>query len=289
MLSNVRSLKGFIFPCTNRVISHAKFSASTSGSTLVNVVENEEKKIASVIMQRPPVNSLNLEMIQEITAAIKNLEKKRYRGFILGSSSPTVFSAGLDITEMYQFKEERLRQFWTSLQTMWKTLYATPLISIAAINGHAPAGGCLLSISCDHSIMVKPKTTIGLNETLLGIVAPQWFRDVFVHTIGFRLAEHALKLGTLFTAEQALNISLVNDLVESPAELMSKAEEEMDKWLKIPDAARIMTKVSLRKPAVDKLISYEKQELEEIIKLMNREETQKMLGKYFESLKGKKK
>jgi len=286
MLTKINRFYRFLKPTIS--ISNSALSFS-SGKKLVNVVENESKKTANVIMQRLPVNSLNLELLQDLTAAIKDLEEKEYKGIILSSSSPTVFSAGLDITEMYKPDEARLREFWVSLQTMWKTLYATPLMTIAAVNGHAPAGGCLLTMTCDHSIMVESRATIGLNETMLGIVAPKWFRALYVNTIGFGRAEHALKLGTLFTAEEALKLNIVDQLVESPADLLPKAEEQLDKWLKIPRAALQMTKISLRKAHVDELISYEQQEVEEIVRLILQDETQGVLGKYFESLKGKKK
>ena len=58
--------------------------------------------------------------------------------------------------------------------------------------------------------MQGPKFTIGLNETLLGIVAPFWFKDTMLNTVGQRQTELALQLGTLFTADQALGIGLVD-------------------------------------------------------------------------------
>ena len=267
----------------------AALSSEASSRSFVNVIEDDKKKTANIVMQRPPVNSLNTELLQQLTSAIKSLEEKHYRGFVLSSSSPTVFSAGLDITEMYKPTEERLRLFWTSLQTMWKTLYQTPLISIAAINGHSPAGGCLLALSCDHSIMVKNRATIGLNETMLGIIAPKWFRQMYINTLGFRVAEHALKLGKLFTAEEALQLHIVDELVDSPSDLNEKCQSEIDKWLKIPDTARRLTKLSLRKPYVDELTTYELQEVEDIVKFVFNEETQNMLAAYMKSLKGQKK
>ncbi|XP_035225951.1 enoyl-CoA delta isomerase 1, mitochondrial-like isoform X1 [Stegodyphus dumicola] len=285
MFSKIRPL----YKCFTllRTVNVAKMSQDSS-KQFINVIEDEKKKTANVVMQRQPVNSLNLELLQQLTAAIKELEKKNYKGIILSSNSPTVFSAGLDITEMYKPNNERLRNFWISLQNMWKTLYLTPLVTIAAVNGHSPAGGCMLTLSCDHSIMVKTRATIGLNETMLGIVAPKWFRSIFINTLGFRRAEHALKLGAMFTAEQALALNIVNELVDSPSDLMSRAHDELDKWLKVPEAARQMTKISLRKPHVEELLSYEKEEVEEVVHFANLEETQKALGHYFESLKSKK-
>ena len=67
-----------------------------------------------------------------------------------------------------------------------------------------------MSLCCDYRVMQGPKFTIGLNETLLGIVAPFWFKDTMLNTVGQRQTELALQLGTLFTADQALSIGLVD-------------------------------------------------------------------------------
>jgi 3,2-trans-enoyl-CoA isomerase len=73
---------------------------------------------------------------------------------------------------------------------------------------------------------------------LKGIKAPFWFRDTFINTIGNREAEKALQLGTLFTPEQALDIKLVDEIVE-PKDVLAVAEQEMSKWLKIPGKFKI--------------------------------------------------
>ncbi|GFV74666.1 enoyl-CoA delta isomerase 1, mitochondrial [Trichonephila clavipes] len=101
---------------------------------------------ARVILQRPPVNALNTELFEKLVAVIKDLEERKFRGFVLASDSPKVFCAGLDIAELYNPSEEKLKRFWKASQTFWKTLYSTPLITIAAINGHAPAGGCVIQL-----------------------------------------------------------------------------------------------------------------------------------------------
>lgn len=76
---------------------------------------------------------------------------------------------------MYGRTDDELREYWTHVQDMWLSLYMAPIPMIAAINGAAPAGGCQIAMSCDYRIMAQhPKFNIGLNETLLGIVAPTW-------------------------------------------------------------------------------------------------------------------
>lgn len=108
--------------------------------------------------------------------------------------------------EMYKPDEARLREFWTSLQDVWLKLYGSGFPTAAAINGHSPAGGCLLSMCCEYRVML-PKFTIGLNETQLGIVAPSWFQAAMKNILPPRTTEMALTLGTMFTTEEAIKVS----------------------------------------------------------------------------------
>lgn len=92
---------------------------STSSGKLVNVDINPQSGIATVTMNRPPVNSLNLELLTDLVDAMKSVKKNKCLGMILTSSSNSVFSAGLDIMEMYKPSEERLKNFWSTLQVNW--------------------------------------------------------------------------------------------------------------------------------------------------------------------------
>ncbi|GIY41800.1 enoyl-CoA delta isomerase 1, mitochondrial [Caerostris darwini] len=289
MLRNIKPMQMFTKLSALKFNNEFQWSSYTTARTLVSVVENKQKGIATVIMKKPPVNSLNLEFLQKLTEVIKDLEDRKFRGLILTSDVPKVFCAGLDITELYNPSKERLEKFWEAFQIFWKTLYITPLITIAAVNGHAPAGGCVFALSCDHSIMVKSKCFIGLNETLLGFAAPKWVQLMLINACGRRKAEHALKMSKLFTPEEALESNIVHELVDSPSQLLPKAEEAMDLWLKVPALGLQMTKLSLRKSFVDDLISYEKEDVDNVVTTFLQDETQKILENYLKSLKAKKK
>lgn len=89
---------------------------SSSSGKLVNVDINSQSGIATVNMNRPPVNSLNLPLLTDLVDAMKSVKKNKCLGMILTSSSNSVFSAGLDIMEMYKPSEERLKSFWSTLQ-----------------------------------------------------------------------------------------------------------------------------------------------------------------------------
>lgn len=244
--------------------------------------------IAVLSMNKPPVNSLSLEFLTELNIALEKVENdKQCKGLIITSSIPKIFSAGLDITEMYQPDIDRLEEFWRTLQDMWIKLYGMNCVTIAAINGHSPAGGCLMSISCDYRIMA-PNYTIGLNETQLGIVAPFWFADVMLNTVGFRQTEMALQLGTLFKTEEALNIGLIDKVVPQE-EVLSAAQQEMQRWFKIPGFARQLSKTEMRRPTIEKLLKKKEEDIGYFRDYITKDAIQKSLGMYLESLKNKRK
>lgn len=239
--------------------------------------------------QSPPVNSLSLDFLTEFAISMEKLEMdKSCRGVILTSSQPKVFSAGLDIMEMYGKSPEHAGEFWRAVQEMWLKLYGSNMVTIAAVNGSSPAGGCLMSISCDYRIMAEnPHYSIGLNETLLGIVAPFWFKDTMVNTVGHRQTEISLQLGLLYSAPEALKIGLVDQLVPEES-VLSTATEAMTKWLAIPDHARQLSKSMMRKPTIDKLTSNRETDIKHFVNFITKDSIQKSLGMYLAMLKKRK-
>lgn len=124
-----------------------------SSTKLVDVTVNDKTGIATVTMKRQPVNGLNIELLKTMTNVLTELQNNKARGMILTSVSifitfkerfnysivlckgcNTVFSAGLDILEMYKPDQKRAREFWMSLQEFWMTLYGTSFPTAAAIN-----------------------------------------------------------------------------------------------------------------------------------------------------------
>eukprot|EP00063_Salmo_salar_P064626 XP_014039461.1 PREDICTED: enoyl-CoA delta isomerase 1, mitochondrial-like [Salmo salar] len=245
--------------------------------------------VAVLRMQSPPVNSLSLDFLTELCINLEKLEMDRScRGLIITSSLSKVFSAGLDIMEMYGKSPERCGEFWKAVQEMWLKLYGSNMATIAAINGSSPAGGCLMSIGCDYRIMAdNPRYSIGLNETQLGIVAPFWFKDTLVNTVGNRAAELSLELGLLYSAPDALKIGLVDQLVPED-QVLSTAQDTMSKWLAVPDHARQITKSMMRKQTIDKLLSNREADITNFVSFITKDSIQRSLRMYLEMLKSRK-
>lgn len=284
--------------------------ASDVKPSLVSTEIAENGKVATLIMNRPPVNSLSLEMCQAISNAIKELESKpKIQGIVLASSSPSTFSAGLDLTELYQGGKnsnqdvenppQRLIDFWTSFQQLYLDLYGTRLATVAAIQGHAPAAGCMLALACDYRMMesnsqAKRKIKIGLNEAQFGISAPPFLGQLLLRTIGQVKGEQALALGTLFNPNDALAIGLVDRVVHvdnggdsEKEDLLNEAKAVAKLWANMPPPARVASKMLARKEFLDDLISSREEDLNHFCNFVLHDGIQAGLGAYLASLKKK--
>lgn len=260
-----------------------------SFSSQAKLVETQQRDagVLVVSMARPPVNSLNVELLNELTTTLNEAKKQRVKGIVLTSSLPTIFSGGLDIMEMYKPDISRCTQFWNSLQDFWLTLYGLETPIAAAINGASPAGGCLTAISCEYRVMVNGKHTIGLNETKLGIIAPKWFQDAYISTIGYRQAELALLRGSLFTPQEALDIGLVDELASDKEDAIAKCEKYINGFAKIPAGAVAATKLGLRNNAITWLKNNRQKDTEIFINFVQAPKVQAGLELYLQSLKKK--
>lgn len=189
--------------------------------------------------------------------------------------------------EMYKPDPARLRDFWSTLQDVWLKLYGSPYPTSAAINGHAPAGGCLLALCCEYRVMV-PKYTIGLNETKLGIVAPSWFMATMKNTIPSRPAEMALTLGTLFSTDEAFNIGMIDELAVDKADAVAKSEAFLNRFKKVPALARSLTKQQFRIKDIQALEDSRASDVDQFVAAVSNPKVQMSLELYIEALKSKK-
>ncbi|KAL7300316.1 hypothetical protein TKK_0006945 [Trichogramma kaykai] len=275
--------------CVNKSAAACLSTQTTPPKNLVDSVLDEKTGISTLSMSRAPVNSLNLDLINALRKALENAVDKGSQGIIITSSMPTVFSAGLDIMEMYKPDLKRCEEFWHSLQDLWLNLYGMGIPTVAAINGASPAGGCLLALSCEYRIMVQGEHTIGLNETKLGIVAPKWFADPMISTIGYRQAELALMRGSLFKPDEALKIGLIDEIASDKNDALAKSQKYITSYARIPSEAREATKLSLRKETIAWLENNREWDTTVFLNYVQLPQVQKGLDMYVQSLKKKSK
>jgi enoyl-CoA hydratase/carnithine racemase len=213
-------------------------------STLVERIEHGT--VRELKLARAPVNALNPALCTELSAAIAGAIGDGVQGVVL-SGGPKVFSAGLDVPYLLSLGENRaaLTAAWESFFDAARALACCPMPVAAAIAGHAPAGGCVLALCCDYRVMASGPFRIGLNETQVGLVAPEGIQHLLRRVVGPHRAERLLVAGELVEAEHALAIGLVDELTDID-EVALRARVWLDGLLVLPRQPVLQTRAIAR-------------------------------------------
>lgn len=249
-------------------------------------IERRAEGFAVVTLAREPVNTLNLDAWRALDSALTQLEADpQVHGVIFCSGvQRDVFSAGNDIMELYAPKTSlaRYTEFWVTSNCFLARLYRTPLLTIAAIRGACPAGGCCLSLCCDYRIM-SDVGSIGLNEVMLGISVPKYWGLLMARTVGVGQAERLLQFGRMLKVQEAQALSMVDEVVPK-SEVAGRAEQRMRALLKLPAGARGSTKANLRDDFSREWEAFCQPEAREAWKMLESREVVASLERYMQQL-----
>lgn len=204
-------------------------------------------EIAELGLARAPVNALDPGLCGDLAAALRTALAEGARGIVL-SGGPNVFSAGLDVPFLLSLGDDRaaLTSAWEAFFDAARALADCPVPVVAAIAGHAPAGGCVLALCCDYRIMASSPDPakpfrIGLNETQVGLVAPEGVQRLLRRVVGPHRAERMLVAGELAEAITALRYGLVDELVQIE-EVAPRARAWLEPLLALPNMAMLQTR-----------------------------------------------
>lgn len=251
----------------------------------LKVIEKEGYTI--VQMNRGKVNAINYEMVNELSSIFKELENDdKVRGIIL-TGQPHYFSAGLDLIELYQYDEKQIEDFFIAFGALYIQFMQVTKPFIAAINGHCPAGGCVLAVTCDNRIMAEgERYTIGLNEVAVNIQISQNLVESYSFWMGTSLANRYIMEGKLLNGQEALSSGLVDELAPLE-EVLEKAEKKMRHYLKADPEILLNTKKKLRKTLLDNLDVDAEESIKEAIPLWWKPEIRAKMKAYVESFSKK--
>jgi enoyl-CoA hydratase/carnithine racemase len=210
----------------------------------------DEAGVRELRLARPPVNALNPALIERLIAAVRAAPAAGCRALVL-SGAPGVFSAGLDVPTLLTLDRAGLRAFFGSLWDIQAVLARSPIPIVAAITGHAPAGGTVLAVYCDYRVMARGEFTMGLNEVQVGLVPGPVLQRVYERLVGVHRAAVLLTRGALVSPEDALAYGLVDELAE-PDATVRRAHEYAQRLLALPShamtRARATTRAALAAP-----------------------------------------
>lgn len=171
------------------------------------------------------VNVLSSRVLGDIGSAVEEVAEDARLRFVVFRGAGKTFLAGADIAEMSTFNEERGKSLSTHGHHVFNAIANLPQVTFAAINGAALGGGCELALACDFRIMAATARA-GQPECQLGLIPGWGGTSRLPKIVGPAWGRRLLFTGEGITAEQALQIGLVNETVATP-ELLDDA---LQRW-----------------------------------------------------------
>jgi enoyl-CoA hydratase len=200
-------------------------------------------------LNRPPVNALDVDTLEELSDQLDATESSDATAVVL-TGAGTVFSAGADLYRVLEAGPDYIDAGIAALTRAFETLFVFPRPVVAAVNGHALAGGCILTCACDYRIMSESAGTIGAVELKAGVPFPAWALEVLRHAVNNHHVQEIVYTGRSYPPDVALDKGLVDEVVPSDA-LMARALEMADELAAVPPTTFALMKRALRKPAVE--------------------------------------
>ncbi len=176
-----------------------------------------ENGIGTLMLNRPPVNVINIAMLQQMESALAELAQDATLRVLVLRAAGKLFSAGVDVAD---HTADKVGEMIPLFNRVCVALADFPVPTITAVHGHALGGGCELVICSDMTVMSE-KAKIGQPEIQLAVFAPiaamrlPWL-------VGYQAAADLMFTGRNLTAQEAANIGLVNAVVPL---------EQVDEWV----------------------------------------------------------
>lgn len=197
------------------------------------------------------VHAVDTELFDELIETLDGLEGVDSARALVVTGTGKAFSAGVDLFRVLDGGRDYLETFLPALSRGLHRLFTFPRPVVAAINGHAIAGGAILACACDARLMARGSGRIGVPELRVGVPFPSMPLEVLRFAVGARHLQELVYGGATYTPEEGLTRGLVDEVVE-PEELLDRAFDRANAYAELPGEAFRMTKEALRRPAIER-------------------------------------
>jgi enoyl-CoA hydratase len=207
--------------------------------------------IAIVTMAHGKANTLDTEFCDAMASRFGELRKSDASAVVL-TGQGKIFSAGVNLKRLSEGGADYVRQFLPALHRLFDAVFFHPKPVVAAVNGHAIAGGCVLACCADRRVMALESGRIGVTEILVGVPFPTLAFEIMRHATPPYFFSETVLSGATFPADAAAHRGWINDAVE-PALLMERALVAARELANISPAAFTQTKMQIRQPVIERL------------------------------------
>ncbi len=230
-------------------------------------IKSKKDETALVItIDNPPVNALNLEMLQELSDAMRRgAEDQEVRGIVITGAGTNAFSAGADLRMVGNLKPENAKEFVATGHKTFSVIENAPKPVIAAVNGLALGGGNELAMSCDIRF-ASDRARFGQPEVMRGIIPAWGGTQRMTRLIGKGKSKELIFSGQIISAQEALRIGLVNKILPDGEELRASTDYIRMLSAKVSPLAVAQAKMAIesgsQESSLDDALKYEVQAIQ---------------------------
>jgi enoyl-CoA hydratase/carnithine racemase len=179
------------------------------------LIEIERKDgVAKVILNNGTTNAINMDLVTELYEKVIGLkDDPSVKALVLMSNNDKFFCIGFDLPFLFEQDRGGVMRFYQTVNRLCIELYAYPKPTVAAVKGHAIAGGCILTLCCDYRFIADGRKLMGLNEIKLGLPVPYPATCILQQIVGDRWAREIMESGDFYPAEASLKMGLVDEVL----------------------------------------------------------------------------
>jgi len=215
------------------------------------IVREDKDGIAVLVLEHGKANALDVELLDAMSSEIGRLSDDGAPPVVLTARS-AIFSAGVDLQRVLAENVDYVDRLLDAFRGALRAFFAYPGPMVVASSGHAIAGGCILVETGDHRIMASDRGRIGIPELTVGVPFPATALEILRYAIPRRFLQRLVYGGETFEADEALELGLVDEMIESDRLL----DEALSRAARLGAIARdvySVTKQALRAPAIANL------------------------------------
>ena len=208
--------------------------------------------VAIVRLAHGKANAMDLDFCHALVARIADCRDDRSIAAILIIGQAQIFSAGVDLLRIVDGGPEYVRRFLPALGESLQSVFSLEKPVVAAVNGHAIAGGCILASAADYRIMSRGPGRIGIPELIVGVPFPVVPIEIMRFAAPANRLQSWIYGGVTFDADGAVECGLADAAVDADrleAEAMAAAE----RLARLPATAFALTKRRLREFALERM------------------------------------
>jgi enoyl-CoA hydratase len=207
--------------------------------------------IAVLTLMHGKANTLDIEYCEALAARFMELRKSDAKAVVI-TGQGKIFSAGVDLMRLSAGGADYIRKFLPALHKLYDAVFYHPKPVVAAINGHAIAGGAVLACCADRRIMARASGRIGVTELLVGVPFPALAFEIVRFAVPPRYVPEFTLGAATYTADAALQKGWVDEVVAQGA-LMERAIAAAQSFAALSPPAFAQTKTQIRQAVTERM------------------------------------